>query len=321
MPSSSTNAGVLTRMRTGKQKRPLEDTTGCSASEDRLATATEVCCPKMLSSVRVPLTLSSYCMLGGGMLRSWDHSACDAWVAFQRPVAVHEPGSTCVQVKRRPAKRGCQLTLMLYVRWFSPSGKSKVNRLLLRPVTSVDALQVCDVSHSHLGDEHVLLNADVSSVWHRLHLHEGMRWCILHPACASVANSLLPHVQHVKSLLILVLTARICSCQDACLASVYLPLVEAGSPSASARSGDLQKSGVEGVPFGTGAARLPDLPGVPQVHADRGLHVSAGRDLPHRVPPGGHARGLGVHCAGAGAWRACGPAPEDAGHGESLSQS
>ncbi|CAK0782536.1 hypothetical protein CVIRNUC_005754 [Coccomyxa viridis] len=85
MPSSSTNAGVLTRMRTGKQKRPLEDTADCSASDDRLGTAKEV--------------------------------------------------------RRRTAKHGCPLTLTLYVRWFSPSGKSKVNRLLLRPVTSVDALQ------------------------------------------------------------------------------------------------------------------------------------------------------------------------------------
>ena len=51
MPSSSTNAGVLTHMRTGKQKRPLEDTADCSASDDRLGTAKEVCCPKYLSSV------------------------------------------------------------------------------------------------------------------------------------------------------------------------------------------------------------------------------------------------------------------------------
>ena len=34
------------------------------------------------------------------------------------------------------------LQLSLYVRWTSPSGSSKVNRLLLRPVTSVEALQV-----------------------------------------------------------------------------------------------------------------------------------------------------------------------------------
>lgn len=44
----------------------------------------------------------------------------------QRP---QDPGSTPLQ-------------LSLYVRWTSPSGSSKVNRLLLRPVTSVEALQV-----------------------------------------------------------------------------------------------------------------------------------------------------------------------------------
>ena len=36
----------------------------------------------------------------------------------------------------------CALTLTLYVRWFSSQGRTKVNKLLLRPVTSVEALQV-----------------------------------------------------------------------------------------------------------------------------------------------------------------------------------
>lgn len=41
------------------------------------------------------------------------------------------------------AKESAQaLQLSLYVRWTSPSGVSKVNRLLLRPVSSVEALQV-----------------------------------------------------------------------------------------------------------------------------------------------------------------------------------
>ena len=80
---------------------------------------------------------------------------------------MHEPSCTCVQVKRRTAELGCPLTLTLYVRWFSPSGKSKVNRLLLRPVTSVDALQVRRHPHDILHNEHGLLKADVSIVWHR----------------------------------------------------------------------------------------------------------------------------------------------------------
>ncbi|KAK9901371.1 hypothetical protein WJX75_008900 [Coccomyxa subellipsoidea] len=46
----------------------------------------------------------------------------------------HEEGS-----KRRKRERPLQLSL--YVRWYSPSGKTKVNRLLLRPVTGVEALE------------------------------------------------------------------------------------------------------------------------------------------------------------------------------------
>jgi hypothetical protein len=42
----------------------------------------------------------------------------------------------------REKTRFKDLKLSLYVRWFSPTGKTKVNRLLLRPVTSVEALQV-----------------------------------------------------------------------------------------------------------------------------------------------------------------------------------
>ncbi len=48
-----------------------------------------------------------------------------------------------MQVRRRTTKQACPLTLTLYVRWFSPQGRTKVNKLLLRPVTSVEALQVC----------------------------------------------------------------------------------------------------------------------------------------------------------------------------------
>ena len=44
----------------------------------------------------------------------------------------------CPQAKEPPPA----LQLSLYVRWTSPSGVSKVNRLLLRPVSSVEALQV-----------------------------------------------------------------------------------------------------------------------------------------------------------------------------------
>lgn len=47
------------------------------------------------------------------------------------------------QVKRQAAVQECPLQLTLYVRWFSPNGRTKVNRLLLRPVISVEALQVC----------------------------------------------------------------------------------------------------------------------------------------------------------------------------------
>ena len=51
-----------------------------------------------------------------------------------------------MQVRRRTAKHECPLQLTLYVRWFSPNGRTKVTRLLLRPVTSVEALQVCTAS-------------------------------------------------------------------------------------------------------------------------------------------------------------------------------
>ena len=71
MPSSSTNAGVLTRMRTGKQKRPLGDTADCSASDDRFGTAREVCCPKCLSYVRLqdtPLVMASAVRIYGSEL-------------------------------------------------------------------------------------------------------------------------------------------------------------------------------------------------------------------------------------------------------------
>lgn len=116
-----------------------------------------------------------------------------------------------------------------------------------------------------------------------------MRWRILLLACASLAYGILPHVQDLGLLFIRLSMTQIYFCQDACLANAYVPQVKAGIFSVSACSGDFQESGVKGIPFGAGAARLPDLPGVPQVHADRGFHVSAGRDLPHRVPAGGHA--------------------------------
>ena len=71
MPSSRTSGGVLTRMRTGKQKRPLEDTADCSASDDRLGTAREVCCPKYPSSVRLrPLVMACAIQMYGSKLES-----------------------------------------------------------------------------------------------------------------------------------------------------------------------------------------------------------------------------------------------------------
>ncbi|CAL5228761.1 g11949 [Coccomyxa viridis] len=51
------------------------------------------------------------------------------------------PKKEVPQVRRRTTKQACPLTLTLYVRWFSPQGRTKVNKLLLRPVTSVEALQ------------------------------------------------------------------------------------------------------------------------------------------------------------------------------------
>ena len=39
-------------------------------------------------------------------------------------------------------QRKCGLQLSLFVRWHSPTGKTKVNRLQLRSVGSVEALQV-----------------------------------------------------------------------------------------------------------------------------------------------------------------------------------
>ncbi len=48
----------------------------------------------------------------------------------------------CLTQGRQRRKRERPLQLSLYVRWYSPSGKTKVNRLLLRPVTCVEALEV-----------------------------------------------------------------------------------------------------------------------------------------------------------------------------------
>jgi hypothetical protein len=57
-----------------------------------------------------------------------------------------------VQAAAEPQKSHLQdLQLSLYVRWFSPTGKTKVNRLLLRPVTSVEALEV------HACPHHIIL--------------------------------------------------------------------------------------------------------------------------------------------------------------------
>ena len=39
-------------------------------------------------------------------------------------------------------KRRCDLQLSLFVRWHSPAGKTKVTRLQLRSMGSVDCLQV-----------------------------------------------------------------------------------------------------------------------------------------------------------------------------------
>ena len=59
-----------------------------------------------------------------------------------------------MQVRRRTAKQDWSLTLTLYVRWFSPQGRTKVNRLLLRPVTSVEALQVRSLELAEAFEQH-----------------------------------------------------------------------------------------------------------------------------------------------------------------------
>ena len=60
-----------------------------------------------------------------------------------RACALFDGATMAAQGRRQLVKQEeCPLTLTLYVRWFSPNGRTKVNRLLLRPVTSVEALQV-----------------------------------------------------------------------------------------------------------------------------------------------------------------------------------
>lgn len=72
-----------------------------------------------------------------GAKRSLGHLACtaDLWGALLKsPSGVQAPAG------RR--KRKCDLQLSLFVRWHSPAGKTKVTRLQLRSVGSVDCLQV-----------------------------------------------------------------------------------------------------------------------------------------------------------------------------------
>ena len=72
----------------------------------------------------------------GSKEQSWTpclHSR--SWGAlFKSPSGVQAPAG------RR--KRKCDLQLSLFVRWHSPAGKTKVTRLQLRSVGSVDCLQV-----------------------------------------------------------------------------------------------------------------------------------------------------------------------------------
>ena len=68
--------------------------------------------------------------------RTREHLACTAFFGAPHP---YSPSGMQAPAGRR--KRKCDLQLSLFVRWHSPAGKTKVTRLQLRSVGSVDCLQ------------------------------------------------------------------------------------------------------------------------------------------------------------------------------------
>ena len=118
MPSSSSTVELPRRI-TRKQKRLADKSLECLEADTRSTAHEEVC-----------------------VLLFWCSNACLVRVAgYLVTWCIHCTLIRLTQGSKR-RKRERPLQLSLYVRWYSPSGKTKVNRLLLRPVTGVEALEV-----------------------------------------------------------------------------------------------------------------------------------------------------------------------------------
>lgn len=122
MPSSSSTVELPRRL-TRTQKRLADKSPDCLEADTRSTAHEEVC--------RAPVSYATWlcirlCCLCAGEL----------------PLVVVEITCPCHTQGKKRRKKEKPLQLSLYVRWYSPSGKTKVNRLLLRPVTSVEALEV-----------------------------------------------------------------------------------------------------------------------------------------------------------------------------------
>lgn len=72
----------------------------------------------------------------------WEQSAVLDTLPAQRVLGRLFKSPCGMQAPAGRRKRKCDLQLSLFVRWHSPAGKTKVTRLQLRSVGSVDCLQV-----------------------------------------------------------------------------------------------------------------------------------------------------------------------------------
>lgn len=56
--------------------------------------------------------------------------------------AINYQLSVCMQAPRVRRRKTSATSVSLFVRWYNPSGKTKVSHLALKPIETVDALQV-----------------------------------------------------------------------------------------------------------------------------------------------------------------------------------
>ena len=65
------------------------------------------------------------------------HQLCQAGYGL-----LHHSGCASLQTTRSRRRKTSATSLSLFVRWYNPSGKTKVSHLALKPIETVDALQV-----------------------------------------------------------------------------------------------------------------------------------------------------------------------------------